>query len=139
MLLLHFGIHKLHQGCRKSHAKIAFNLRPAVRKKIICRVATSRKQIPIDFIYGACDWRPRWYNLFMANTWGTICMKLAASRMYFLHALAASTVQSREFFESTLPIILIKNKEATNKPEKLRDTCLCNNVWPRSNLVRRFL
>jgi hypothetical protein len=36
---------------------------------------------------------------------GTICMRLAASRIQFLHALrvAASCLQIRLFFESSLP------------------------------------
>jgi hypothetical protein len=33
---------------------------------------------------------------------GTICMRMAAIRKHFLHALEASCVQSRQFFESTL-------------------------------------
>jgi hypothetical protein len=33
---------------------------------------------------------------------GTIYMQLAASRMQILHALAANTVQSRQFFASML-------------------------------------
>jgi hypothetical protein len=61
-------------------------------------------QISVDFIHVACDWRPRGYNLHATGGHsGTICMRLAASRIQFLHALAASTVQSRQFFESTLP------------------------------------
>jgi hypothetical protein len=34
---------------------------------------------------------------------GAICMRLAASRIQFFHALAASCMQIRQFFESTLP------------------------------------
>jgi hypothetical protein len=34
---------------------------------------------------------------------GTICMRLGGSRIQFLHALAVSTVQSRQFFEIMLP------------------------------------
>jgi hypothetical protein len=33
---------------------------------------------------------------------GTIYIQLAATRVQFLHALAARTVQSRQFFESTI-------------------------------------
>jgi hypothetical protein len=44
-------------------------------------VGASHMKIPIDFIHVACDWRPRGYNL---------------------HALGACTVQSRQFFASTL-------------------------------------
>jgi hypothetical protein len=52
----------------------------------------------------ACDWRPRGYNLHVTGGHaGTICMRLAASRIQFLHALAASCTQIRQFFESTLP------------------------------------
>jgi hypothetical protein len=37
-------------------------------------------------------------------------MRLAASRMQFKHPLSASTVQSRQFFESTLPEQLFEFK-----------------------------
>jgi hypothetical protein len=41
-------------------------------------------------------------------------MRLAASRKQILHALAASSVQSRQFFASTLPeqLIELKNEDA---------------------------
>ncbi len=56
---------------------------------------------------------------------GTIWMRLAASRMQFLHALAASTVQSSQFFKSTLPeqLFELKNEETMNKSENLPDIC----------------
>jgi hypothetical protein len=54
-------------------------------------------------VYVACDWRPLGYNLYATGGhWGTIYMRLAASRMQTLHALAPSCVQSRQFFASTL-------------------------------------
>jgi hypothetical protein len=68
------------------------------------RVDASRMQIPVDFIHVACDWRPRGYNLHGAGGHpDTICMRLVASRIQFLHVLAASKVQSCNFFENTLP------------------------------------
>ncbi len=67
------------------------------------RVAASSLQISIDFIHVSCDWRPRGYNLHAAGgNSSTVYMRLAASRMQILHALAASCVQSRQFFASTL-------------------------------------
>jgi hypothetical protein len=41
---------------------------------------------------------------------GTFFKQLAASRIQVLHTLAASTVQSRQFFESTLPEQLFEYK-----------------------------
>jgi hypothetical protein len=40
------------------------------------------REISVDFMHVACDWHPHGY---------------------ILHALVASTVQSRQFFESMLP------------------------------------
>ncbi len=46
--------------------------------------ASSRRQITIDFIHVACDWRPRGYNLHPTGGHsGTICMQLAATRVQF--------------------------------------------------------
>jgi hypothetical protein len=52
-------------------------------------------------------------------------MRLAASCMQILHALAASCMQSRQFFPSTLPeqLFKLKNEDAIKKYENLRDTC----------------
>jgi hypothetical protein len=51
----------------------------------------------------ACDWQPLGYNLYVTGSHsGTIYMRMAASRMQILHALAASCVQSRQFFASML-------------------------------------
>jgi hypothetical protein len=57
------------------------------------------------------------YNLFATGR----------SRMQILHALAASTVQSRQFFASTLgeQLVELKNEDAIKKSENLRDTCAC--------------
>jgi hypothetical protein len=54
-------------------------------------------------------------------------MRLAASCMQTLHALAASCVQSRQFFASTLreQLFELKNEDAIKKSENLRDTCAC--------------
>jgi hypothetical protein len=43
----------------------------------------------------------------------------------FCVRLAASTVQSRQFFESTLPeeLFELKNEDAIKKSENLRDIC----------------
>jgi hypothetical protein len=45
--------------------------------------------------------------------------------MQYLHALAASTVQSRQLFESTLPeqFFELKNEETIKKSEILQDIC----------------
>ncbi len=58
---------------------------------------------------------------------GTICMRLAASREQILHVLAASSVQSRQLFASTLPeqLFELKTEDAIKKSENLRDTCPC--------------
>jgi hypothetical protein len=81
------------------------------------RVAASCMQISVDFIHVACDWRPRGYNY----------MRLAASPMRILRALAASCVQSRQFFASTLreQLFEIKNEDAFKKSENIGDTCAC--------------
>ncbi len=54
-------------------------------------------------------------------------MRLAASRMQTLHALAVSCVQSRQFFESTLreQLFKLKNEDTIKKSENLRDTYAC--------------
>jgi hypothetical protein len=60
-------------------------------------------QISVDFIQVACDWRPSGYNLpATGGHSGTNYMRLAGSQMQILHALAASCVQSRQFFASML-------------------------------------
>jgi hypothetical protein len=61
---------------------------------------------------------------------GTIYVRLAASRMQALHALAASCVQSRQFFASTLreQLFELKNEDAIKKSENLRDTCDCKGL-----------
>jgi hypothetical protein len=58
---------------------------------------------------------------------GTFYMRLAASRMQMLHALAASCVQSRQFFDRMLreQLIELKNEDDIKKSENLRDTCAC--------------
>ncbi len=58
---------------------------------------------------------------------GTIYMRLAASRMQTLHALAATCVRSRKFFASTLreQLFELKNEDTIKKSENLRDTCAC--------------
>jgi hypothetical protein len=60
-------------------------------------------QILVNFIHVACDWWPRVYNLYATSGHlGTIYMRLAASRMQTLHALAASCLQSHQNCASTL-------------------------------------
>jgi hypothetical protein len=58
---------------------------------------------------------------------GTIYMGLAASRMQSFHAPAASCMQSRQFFASTLreQLFDLKNEDAIKKSENLRNTCAC--------------
>jgi hypothetical protein len=85
-------------------------------------------QILADFIHVACDWRPRGYNFHATGGHsGTIYMRPAASRMQTLHALAASCVQSCQFFASTLreQLFELKNEDGIKKSEVLRDTCAC--------------
>jgi hypothetical protein len=57
--------------------------------------------------------------------------------------LAASTVQSRQIFESTLPeeLFELKNEETIKKSENLRDICTYSSpqCMTQSNLVRQFL
>jgi hypothetical protein len=110
------------------------------------RVAASRMQIYADFIHVACDWLPRGYNLHATGGHsGTICMRLPASRMQILHALAASTVHSCQFFARTLreQLFELKNQDVIKKSENLCGMCFAN-VYPltlcmaRSNLVRQF-
>jgi hypothetical protein len=62
----------------------------------------------------ACDWRPLGYNLYAT-----------------LHALAASCVQSRQFFASTLreQLFELKNEDSIKKSENLRDTCTCKGLF----------
>ncbi len=67
-------------------------------------MANSRMQIvPVwPGVQFACVWQPLRYNLYATGGHsGTIYMRLAASSMQTLHALAASCVQSRQFFAST--------------------------------------
>ncbi len=60
----------------------------------------------------------------LEGTPDTIFMWLAASRKQILHALAASTVQSRQFFASTLQeqLFELKNEDTSKKSENLHDT-----------------
>jgi hypothetical protein len=72
-------------------------------------------QIPVNFIHVACNRRPHGYNLHATRGHsGTICKRLAAIRIQVLQALAASCMQSRQFFASTLPLQLfeLKNEDA---------------------------
>ncbi len=47
--------------------------------------------------------------------------------MQILHALAASTGQSRQFFACALreQLFELKNEDTIKKSENLRDTCAC--------------
>jgi hypothetical protein len=75
-------------------------------------------QISVDFIHVACDWRPRGYNLHATGGHsGTNYMRLAAICMQILHALAASCLQSCQFFKSTVREQLFeeKNEDAIKK------------------------
>ncbi len=76
----------------------------------------------------ACDWRSLGYNLYATGGHsGTIYMRLAASRMETLHALAAICVQSCQFFASMLQeqLFEFKNEDVNKKSDSLRDTCAC--------------
>ncbi len=84
-------------------------------KIVRTRMAASRRHITFNFIYVAWDLHPREYNLHATGGHtGTIWMQLAASLMQFYHMLAASTVQSSEFFERTLleQLFHLKTEEA---------------------------
>ncbi len=52
--------------------------------------------------------------------------------MQFLHALAASTVQSRQVFASTLPeqLFKLKNKDAIKKSKNLPYLLSKHYAWP---------
>jgi hypothetical protein len=96
--------------------------------QIVPRVVTSCMQISIDFIHVACNWQPRGYNLHATGGHsGTNYMRLAASRMRILHVLAASWVQSRQLFVSTLreQFFELKDDDTIKKSKNLRDTCTC--------------
>ncbi len=81
------------------------------------RVAASRMQIFVDFIHVAatrvqyaCDLLPLRYKLCATS----------ASHMQILHALAASCMQSRQFFASTLREQLFElNDDAIKKSENV--------------------
>jgi hypothetical protein len=77
---------------------LSCNLVAASRKTIVGRQshtnctceAASCMQISVNFIHVACNWRPRGYNLHATDGHsGTNYMRLAASCMQILHALAA--------------------------------------------------
>jgi hypothetical protein len=74
-------------------------------------VAASSRQILVDFIHVACDWRPLVYNLNATSR---------QSQANFARA-------SGQFFASTLPeqLFELKNEDAIKKSENLRDTCPC--------------
>jgi hypothetical protein len=61
---------------------------------------------------------------------GTIYMRLADSSMQTLHALAASWVQSHQFFASRLreQLFELKNEDTIKKSENLCDTCACKGL-----------
>jgi len=88
------------------------------------RLAATRVQF-------ACDWRPLEYNLYATGGHSdTIYMRLATSHMQTLHALAASCVQSRQFFEIFASMLReqlfkLKNEDTIKKSENLCDTCAC--------------
>jgi hypothetical protein len=104
-----------------AHAKIECDWRPVAYKlcpsgrqsHVNCiREAASRMKISLDFIHVACDWRPRGYNLHATGGHsGTIYKPLAASRIQFLHAQAASTVQSRQFLKAHCQNNYLKKKK----------------------------
>ncbi len=76
------------------------------------RVAASHMQNLREF---ACDWQPLRYKLHAPGGHsGTICMRLVASRIEFLHALAASCMDSSQIFASTLreQLFELKNEDA---------------------------
>ncbi len=58
---------------------------------------------------------------------GTVYMRLAASRMQTLDELAASCMQSCQFFarKQQEQLFELKHEDAIKKSENLRDTCAC--------------
>jgi hypothetical protein len=54
-------------------------------------------------------------------------MRLAASRMQFLHALAASCMQSRQFLKAE-QLFELKNEETIKKSENLRNICTSSGL-----------
>jgi hypothetical protein len=60
-------------------------------------------RLAATWVQFACDWQPLGYNFHATGSHaGKIYMRLAASRRQTLHALAASGLQSNQFFASTL-------------------------------------
>ncbi len=142
LIFLFFSYHKLYQGAGWPPVTCKNGMRlAATRKLIICRVAASRTQIvpkwrlvackfPLKILRGDWDWRPRWYSSYVTGKYSsTICMQLAASSMYFLHTIAASTVQSHRFLENTLPIIWIKMNTSLKDLRSNATHVLAHNVW----------
>ncbi len=83
-------------------------------------------QISVDFMHLTWDLRPGGYNLHATGGHsGAVYMRLAASRLQTLHALAASCMQSRQFFVSTLQeqLFELKNEDTIKKSENGCDTC----------------
>jgi hypothetical protein len=73
-------------------------------------------QIFVDFVHVACEWRPRGYNLHATGgLLGINYMRLAASRIQILHALATSCMQSSQFFASMLREQLFELKNEDTK------------------------
>jgi hypothetical protein len=106
--------YKLYPRGRQSHANFGQFY------SCCTRLAATRVQF-------ACDWQPLGYNLYATGHSSTIYLRLAASHMQTLHALAASCVQSLQFFASTLreQLFELKNEDVIKKSENLRDICAC--------------
>jgi hypothetical protein len=87
-------------------------------------------RLAATWVQFACEWRPLEYNLYVNGGHSdTIYMRLAASGMQILHALAASCMQSRQFFEffasTQAQLFKLKNEDTIKKSENLCDTCAC--------------
>jgi hypothetical protein len=85
----------------------------------------------------ACDWRPCGYNLYV--TGGhlvTICMRLATSRMLFLHATGGQCSAKPPFFQSTLQEHLLEFKIRNHKQsENLRIQYILARAYPSINTM----
>jgi hypothetical protein len=92
----------MRRGCELANAKKNnYDIKMAFYTPLVCLslvLYPSGRQWHANRPKFACDWQPLLYNLYATvGHSGTICMRLAATRIQTLHALAASCVQSQCF------------------------------------------
>jgi hypothetical protein len=122
------------------------------------RVAASSRQIPVDFIHVAYNWRPRGYNLHATGSHaGTICIRPAATQVQFVCAwlpvapnfcmrLAASTCKAASFLKARCQKNYLNKKMKTPlKNLRIFATYVLARAYlsilsvASSNLMRQFL